>query len=75
MLVTINTRGMDGEFDGNTREVATSDVHQVHHTEGVDKELGKQRDAEKRAEKAKVKAETKAETKAEIDLDALEASL
>lgn len=30
--VTIRTRGIDGEFDGNTREIATSDLHQTFWT-------------------------------------------
>ena len=30
--VTINTRGVDGQPDGNTRVIATSDLHQVFHT-------------------------------------------
>ena len=51
MLVDIKTRGLDGEYDGNTRTVATSDVFQVHHTEEVAAELRKQRAAEKRAAK------------------------
>lgn len=51
MLVDIRTRGLDGEFDGNTRTVATSDVFQVHHTEEVAVEMKKVRAAEKRAAK------------------------
>ena len=30
--VTIHTRGINGEFDGNTREIATSDLHQTFWT-------------------------------------------
>lgn len=41
MVCVIKTRGVDGEFDGNHRLVATSDLHQVHHTEEVKKELKK----------------------------------
>lgn len=55
MLVTINTVGMDGKPDGNTREVATSDVFQVSHTEEVRKQLANQRAKDKRAVKAKSK--------------------
>lgn len=51
MLVDIRTRGLDGNFDGNTRTVATSDVFQVHHTEEVAVEMKKVRAAEKRASK------------------------
>ena len=40
-VCVIRTRGVDGEFDGNHRLVATSDLHQVHHTEAVKKELKK----------------------------------
>lgn len=68
MMVTINTVGVDGTPDGQTREVATSDVHQVHHTDEVRKELAKQRAADKRA------AAKPAATEA-VDLDAIEASL
>ena len=39
ITVLIRTRGLDGEFDGNNRRVATSDVHQVHHTPEVKKAL------------------------------------
>ena len=39
VTVLINTRGVDGEYDGNTRRVATSDVHQVHHLPEVKKAL------------------------------------
>ena len=41
LLVDIRTRGVNGEYDGNTRTVATSDVFQVHHTEEVRAELKK----------------------------------
>lgn len=49
LLCDINTRGVDGKFDGNTRTVATSDVFQVHHTEEVAAELKRQAAAERRA--------------------------
>ena len=49
ILVTINTKGEDGEFDGNTREIASSDVFQVHHTVEVATAVRKQRAADKRA--------------------------
>ena len=39
ITVLIRTRGIDGEYDGNTRRVATSDVHQVHHMPEVKKAL------------------------------------
>lgn len=55
MLVDIRTRGLDGEYDGGTRTVATSDVFQVHHSDEVAAELKKLRLAEKRAEKAAAK--------------------
>ncbi len=35
--VTIRTIGIDGAFDGNTRNIYTSDVFQVHHVEGLKK--------------------------------------
>jgi hypothetical protein len=68
MLVTIYTKGLDGEFDGETRTIASSDVFQVSHTEAVSAELRKQRAADKRAA-------AKADREVEVDLDALEASL
>jgi hypothetical protein len=76
MLVDIRTRGLDGEYDGNTRTVATSDVFQVHHTDEVAKELRKQRMAEKRAarkaekeaaEETKPKAKRKSKAKAKTE--------
>lgn len=48
--VMIKTRGIDGEFDGNTRRVATSDLHQVFWTEETKAAL----DRAKRSSKAKV---------------------
>lgn len=39
VTVLIRTRGVDGEYDGNTRRVATSDVHQVNHMPDVKKVL------------------------------------
>ena len=49
LMVTINTRGVNGKFDKQTREIASSDVFQVHHTVEVAAELRKQRSADKRA--------------------------
>lgn len=51
VTVLINTRGVDGEYDGNTRRVATSDVHQVHHTPEVKKALDRDRARAKRPSK------------------------
>jgi len=48
-LVTINTLGVDGTLDGNTRVVATSDVFQVKHTPEVKAELNKAKAKDKRA--------------------------
>lgn len=59
LMVTINTRGLDGEYDGQTRTVATSDVFQVHHTDEVAAELRRARQAERRAAR-KAKDEPKA---------------
>ena len=61
MLCKIRTRGLDGEYDGNERTVATSDVFQVHHTEEVAAALRKQRQAEKRAAKSAARKAEKAE--------------
>jgi hypothetical protein len=43
--VEIQTIGADGTPDGNTRRVATSDLHQVHHTAEVAQDLKKARKA------------------------------
>lgn len=80
-LVTIRTRGLDGKYDGQTREIATSDVFQVHHMPEVKAELKKLAAKEKReakkAEAAKAeskpakKGKAKKEEKAESVADAL----
>lgn len=49
LLCKIRTVGIDGKRDGKTREIATSDVFQVHHTTEVAAELRKLRAKEKRA--------------------------
>lgn len=41
--VEINNRGADGEFDGTTQRIATSDLHQVHHSPATLKEIRKAR--------------------------------
>ena len=69
LLATIRTRGADGLWDGDTRQVATSDVWQVSHTEAVTAELRKQRASDKRAA-AKAEREAAAPVSAE-DADAL----
>jgi hypothetical protein len=55
--VEIHTIGLDGQPDGQKRRVATSDLHQVHHTVEVAEELkkAKRREAAK-ARREKVKA-------------------
>jgi hypothetical protein len=50
-VVTINTFGLDGKPDGNTREVATSDLHQCRMTA----ETKRAYDRIKLSEKAKAK--------------------
>jgi hypothetical protein len=70
IMVDINTRGADGSFDGNTRTVATSDVHQVHHTIEVAGVLRKERATAKRAE-ARAKREA---AKPAVTEDALDAA-
>lgn len=55
MLVKINTVGIDGKPDGNTVEVATSDVFQVRHTDEVRAAIAKQKAADKRAAAKKTK--------------------
>ena len=51
LVIKINTVGIDGKPDGNTRLVATSDVHEVQHTKEVVELLRRQR----RNERARVK--------------------
>lgn len=46
---TILTRGMDGSFDGNTRVIATSDLHQTFWTVETKKALDKLKAKAKRA--------------------------
>ena len=58
--VEINTVGLDGKPDGNTRRVATSDVFQVSHTDEVAKQLRKQALRDKRHAKAASKAKATA---------------
>jgi hypothetical protein len=41
--VEIKTRGLDGQFDGKTRRIATSDLHQVFWTEDTKAEMDKER--------------------------------
>lgn len=49
IMVKINTIGIDGKPDGKDREIASSDVFQVHHTIEVATELRKAKAADKRA--------------------------
>lgn len=56
LTVEINTLGVDGKPDGNTRRVATSDVFQVKHMPEVAAELAKTAAAERRKAKAKATA-------------------
>lgn len=53
--VTIQTRGIDGTFDGNTREIATSDLHQTFWTQETKDAL----DRAKRNAKARGKRATR----------------
>ena len=76
ITVEIRTRGIDGEFDGKTMRIATSDVFQVHHQPEVRDALRKLRSAEKRAAKKAEREAAKAEaTPVEADADADLASL
>jgi len=56
LTVEVRTRDLDGNFDGKTRTVATSDVFQVSHQPEVLAELRKIRSAERRAAKRNAKA-------------------
>jgi hypothetical protein len=58
--VTIRTRGVDGEYDGNTREIATSDLFQCFWTEDTKKALDKAKAKAKRAAKREMKAQATA---------------
>lgn len=51
-VVTINTVDADGVIDGNTRVVATSDLHIVKHTLEVSKEIQKKRSNARRRKKS-----------------------
>jgi hypothetical protein len=51
--VEIYTIGLDGQLDGNTRRIATSDLHQVFSTE----EVAKERKKANRAARAKARRE------------------
>jgi hypothetical protein len=53
-ICEIQTRGIDGQFDGNTRTLATSDLHQTFWTVETKKTLDKIRAKAKRALKPKV---------------------
>jgi hypothetical protein len=53
-ICEIKTRGIDGQFDGNTRTLATSDLHQTFWTVETKKALDKIRAKAKRAMKSKV---------------------
>lgn len=65
--VEINTVGIDGKPDGNTRRIATSDLHQVFHTEEVAKEV---KQAKRRAAAAKRREVKKAEAEANAEVEA-----
>ena len=82
LTVEINTVGLDGQPDGQTRRVATSDVFQVHHTEAVSDQMKAQRRRDRaaqrraaqpkapKAEKAKVEAKPKRKGKAKAEASA-----
>lgn len=48
-LCVIKTRGLDGGYDGNTRQLATSDLHQTFWTPEVKKQLDRTKAKAKRA--------------------------
>jgi hypothetical protein len=58
--VEINTRGLDGQPDGNTRRIATSDLHQVFWTPEVAKEIRKEKMRMKRKADRALLAQIKA---------------
>lgn len=57
ITVLINTVNANGEPDGKTRRVATSDLHQVHHQPEVKAEIDKSKARERRAAKRSSKTE------------------
>jgi hypothetical protein len=54
-VVTIKTVDENGKLDGNMREVATSDLQHIQHTEDLSKSLKSKHQNIKRAEKRKSK--------------------
>jgi hypothetical protein len=58
VTVLIRTWDVNGDYDGNTRRVATSDVHQVFHLPEVKAELDKQKAKERRSSKKESEAVT-----------------
>lgn len=57
-MVTINTTGIDGKPDGQTREIATSDLFHVRHTKVVAKEIRLAKIRKNRQAKAKAAGKT-----------------
>lgn len=53
-ICEIQTRGIDGSFDGNTRTLATSDLHQTFWTVETKKALDRLKAKAKRASKPRV---------------------
>jgi hypothetical protein len=53
-ICEIRTRGINGMFDGNTRTLATSDLHQTFWTVEVKKELDRIKAKARRAIKSKI---------------------
>jgi hypothetical protein len=66
----IRTRGIDGQFDGNTRTLATSDLHQTFWTVETKKALDKLKAKAKRSARARLNPSLKVE-KTEEKVDAL----
>lgn len=63
--VTIQTRDANGNFDGNTREIATSDLHQCFTTEATKEAM----DRAKRNGKAKAKRAARKDQEPVVILD------
>lgn len=66
-ICEIRTRGIDGQFDGNTRTLATSDLHQTFWTVETKKALDKLKAKAKRSARARLNPSLKVEK-----VDALE---
>lgn len=66
-ICEIRTRGIDGQFDGNTRTLATSDLHQTFWTVETKKALDKLKAKAKRSARARLNPSLKVEKVEKVD--------